>query len=137
MLGLNFLQKQFSAPLKDIFLICGNIFHVFFVCMISLSLTFLLMVRNFLKNGCGGPFSWRTVYYMTMHCIASLFPWHESDSKRDALAIIRRKGYRVEEHHCVTKDGFILTLHRIPHANNTRVRFHSPCRFSTYSHDFY
>ncbi|GMT21379.1 hypothetical protein PFISCL1PPCAC_12676, partial [Pristionchus fissidentatus] len=31
------------------------------------------------------------------------------------MQIIRYHGYPAEEHHTVTQDGYILTLHRIPH----------------------
>ncbi|RZB40755.1 Abhydro lipase domain containing protein, partial [Asbolus verrucosus] len=35
--------------------------------------------------------------------------------------LIAKYGYPVEEHHVVTPDGYILTLHRIPHGKNSNT----------------
>ncbi|RZC37792.1 Abhydro lipase domain containing protein, partial [Asbolus verrucosus] len=35
--------------------------------------------------------------------------------------LITKYGYPAEEHHVVTSDGYILTLHRIPHGKNSNV----------------
>jgi len=38
---------------------------------------------------------------------------HFPDANRDSAEILRARGYSVEVHRCQTKDGYILTLHRV------------------------
>ncbi|CAK1552488.1 unnamed protein product [Leptosia nina] len=44
------------------------------------------------------------------------------DANLDVGGLVKKYGYPYEEHHAITQDGYILTLHRIPHGrdqNNT------------------
>ncbi|XP_036217310.2 lipase 3 [Bactrocera oleae] len=45
----------------------------------------------------------------------------------DAVQRIRRDGYPVEKHHVLTKDGYALTLHRIPQYNTSTTAGSSAC----------
>eukprot|EP01135_Chromosphaera_perkinsii_P010183 Nk52_evm49s2039 gene=Nk52_evmTU49s2039 len=97
-----------------------RVLHVIVVFNVSLILMCVVVCQN-VWNAAASPFRWRTIYYMGVDGFMSLLPWHESDATRDVPAIIERRGYKVETHTCRTKDGYVLTLHRIPSAANPRV----------------
>ncbi|KYB28092.1 Lipase 1-like protein [Tribolium castaneum] len=44
---------------------------------------------------------------------------HDEDADLTVPELIAKYGYPVEEHHVITEDGYILTLHRIPHGKNS------------------
>ncbi|EFA01613.1 Lipase 3-like Protein [Tribolium castaneum] len=43
---------------------------------------------------------------------------HDEDADLTVPELITKYGYPAEEHHVITEDGYILTLHRIPHGKN-------------------
>jgi pimeloyl-ACP methyl ester carboxylesterase len=51
--------------------------------------------------------------------LADLFK-SDPDEFVPTMELIRNKGYVAEEHQAVTKDGYKLTMHRIPHGRNNR-----------------
>jgi hypothetical protein len=45
----------------------------------------------------------------------------DPDESIDTLELIKNKGYPSEQHDVITNDGYILTIHRIPRQNSTKV----------------
>ena len=41
---------------------------------------------------------------------------------RNVTSLITYHGYNFEEHEVITSDGYILTIHRIPPSNNTKLK---------------
>jgi len=52
---------------------------------------------------------------------------HEPDARRTMKEIIEARGFTFEEHEVVTKDGYILTMHRL-FSNQTEAK-NSPVAF--------
>ncbi|XP_044255204.1 lipase 3-like [Tribolium madens] len=50
---------------------------------------------------------------------ANPIPADDEDAHLTVPELIAKYGYPVEEHHVTTEDGYILTLHRIPHGKNS------------------
>lgn len=76
-------------------------------CILFLSVKGLKNV-NFAKDRCEGLDEFRS----QINCKFN------PDDYLDVPQIIRRHGYPSESHVCVTDDGYLLTLHRIPGKNN-------------------
>ncbi|XP_065903895.1 gastric triacylglycerol lipase-like [Dysidea avara] len=45
----------------------------------------------------------------------------DPDLNRDTVELITSKGYPAETHQVTTQDGYILTIHRIPHGDNSSL----------------
>jgi len=51
------------------------------------------------------------------------------EEKMDVPGVIRHWGYKAETHEAITKDGYILTLHRIPHGKRSFAKKKRPVVF--------
>ncbi|XP_045483994.1 lipase 3-like [Pieris rapae] len=45
------------------------------------------------------------------------------DARLDVPQLVRKYKYPLEEHHVITPDGYILTLHRIPHGRDSNTQY--------------
>eukprot|EP00696_Hemimastix_kukwesjijk_P019068 gnl/Hemi2/8213_TR2825_c0_g11_i1.p1 gnl/Hemi2/8213_TR2825_c0_g11~~gnl/Hemi2/8213_TR2825_c0_g11_i1.p1 ORF type:complete len:454 (-),score=178.84 gnl/Hemi2/8213_TR2825_c0_g11_i1:236-1597(-) len=102
----------------------GFLFLVFAVLFLGIS-CFLAFVGS-LWAACWGnyPFYWATVKHLAKKTFTSALVEEERDVKRTVKEIIENKGYPCEEHTCVTEDGFVLRMQRIPHGINSDSRAH-------------
>ncbi|KAB0799468.1 hypothetical protein PPYR_07348 [Photinus pyralis] len=80
--------------------------------IVILTLSVYLLPRN--KNNVCTSFS---DYYGDRDSNKNCY--YNPEAKLNVSQIIRGRGYTVEEHHVITKDGYILTLFRIPHPKNS------------------
>ncbi|XP_063723767.1 gastric triacylglycerol lipase-like [Symsagittifera roscoffensis] len=60
-----------------------------------------------------------TSYALLFAVYQSVSYGHDPDVWKDACQLITSKGYPCEEHQVTTEDGYILTMHRIPHGHPT------------------
>jgi len=56
------------------------------------------------------------VYFFLLALMASVsLAEYDPDQDLDTLGLARSKGYPAEKHEVITEDGYIITIHRVPH----------------------